>query len=130
LAYGLRGFNTYMVVERDRWIGAPIDPHGRRRPFAEVWRKLIAALDAVDFCTLRRVTKVHILTPRNERRIARVSHAFGPLTPAFFSVSGSGPREACLEDDFVGAGEGAGEDGAEAGALGDVGAPAIVIDTF
>ncbi|HLK40147.1 MAG TPA: beta-galactosidase, partial [Polyangiaceae bacterium] len=29
LAYGLRGFNLYMAVERDRWIGAPIDPHGR-----------------------------------------------------------------------------------------------------
>jgi beta-galactosidase len=34
LAYGLRGFNLYMAVERDRWIGAPIDPHGRERPFA------------------------------------------------------------------------------------------------
>ena len=34
LAYGLRGFNLYMAVERDRWVGAPIDPHGKRRPFA------------------------------------------------------------------------------------------------
>ena len=34
LAYGLRGFNLYMAVERDRWIGAPIDPHGRPRPMA------------------------------------------------------------------------------------------------
>ena len=38
MAYGLRGFNLYMAVERDRWIGAPIDPHGRPRPMADVVR--------------------------------------------------------------------------------------------
>src|SRR6185436_16399058 len=52
LAYGLRGFNVYMAVERDRWIGSPIDRHGRPRPFAAFWRKLIAALDATAFHTL------------------------------------------------------------------------------
>ena len=41
LAYGLRGFNIYMAVERDRWIGAPIDRTGAPRPFATFWRKLI-----------------------------------------------------------------------------------------
>ena len=45
LAYGLRGFNLYMAVERDRWIGAPIDPHGRPRPMAAPYARLLAALD-------------------------------------------------------------------------------------
>jgi beta-galactosidase len=100
LAYGLRGYNMYMAVERDRWIGAPIDPRGRPRPFAAFWRRLNAALQATAFHTLRRSAPVRILTPRTERRLTRVMHAFGPLTGAFFSVLGAGARERCLEDDL------------------------------
>jgi len=54
LAYGLRGFNIYMAVERDRWVGAPIDPRGESRPFAQFWRGLLAALDEVGFHELVR----------------------------------------------------------------------------
>jgi beta-galactosidase len=100
LAYGLRGFNVYMAVERDRWIGAPIDPHGRERPFALFWRRLIAAMDEVSFPSLRRRVPVRIVIPRNERRLARVMHAFGPVSGAFFSVAGAGARESALEDDL------------------------------
>ena len=100
LAYGLRGFNLYMAVERDRWIGAPIDRHGRARPYAVFWRKLTAALEATRFHTLRFRTPVRIVIPRTERRLARIMHAFGPLTGAFFSVMGIGARERCFEDDL------------------------------
>ncbi len=100
LAYGLRGFNVYMAVERDRWIGAPIDPHGRPRPFAAFWRKLSAALDRTSFFTLTRRTPVRLVTPRSERRLARVMHAFGPITGAFFSISGKGARESVSEQDL------------------------------
>jgi beta-galactosidase len=100
LAYGLRGFNIYMAVERDRWIGAPIDPHGRPRPFAAFWRKLSAALAHTSFYDLRRSAPVRILTPRSERRLARVMHAFGPITGAFFAVAGAGPRERVSEHDL------------------------------
>jgi beta-galactosidase len=100
LAYGLRGFNVYMAVERDRWIGAPIDPHGRERPFALFWRKLTAALERVEWTKLQRRCPVRIVIPRNERRLARVMHAFGPVSGAFFSVSGRGVRESVLEDDL------------------------------
>ena len=100
LAYGLRGFNAYMVVERDRWIGAPIDPAGRIRPSAEAWRKLLAALDRTSFAELRRDAAVHIVIPRSFRRLSRVCHAFGPLSAALFQVLGGGAQEACFEDDF------------------------------
>jgi len=100
LAYGLRGFNVYMAVERDRWIGAPIDPHGRPRPFAAFWRKLTAALDRTGFHRLTRRAPVRLLTPRTERRLARVLHAFGPITGAFFSVAGKGARESVSEADL------------------------------
>ena len=100
LAYGLRGFNVYMAVERDRWIGAPVDRRGRARPFAERWRKLCAALDEVGFHRLRRQVPVRLVVPRIERRLARVMHAFGPATGALFSVMGQGARESCFEDDL------------------------------
>ena len=100
LAYGLRGYNIYMAVERDRWIGAPIDPHGRPRPFAAFWRRLAGALDQTSFFDLRRAVPVRLLTPRSERRLARVMHAFGPITGAFFSVAGAGARESVSEHDL------------------------------
>lgn len=100
LAYGLRGFNLYMAVERDRWIGAPIDRHGRVRPFASFWKKLLAALERTRFHTLRRRVPVRILTPRSQRRLSRVMHAFGPLTSSFFSVLGGGARESCSEEEL------------------------------
>lgn len=98
LAYGLRGFNLYMAVERDRWIGAPIDSHGNPRPLADSYNELCEALERVDFFSLRRRTPVRLVVPRILRRLARVSHAFGPITPAVFQIMGAGTREATFEE--------------------------------
>jgi beta-galactosidase len=100
LAYGLRGFNLYMAVERDRWIGAPIDPQGRPRPFAAQYTRLLGALERARFHELRRRAPVRLVVPRALRRLARITHAFGPLTPALFHVAGAGWRETVLERDF------------------------------
>lgn len=100
LAYGLRGFNAYMVVDRDRWIGAPIDSTGKIRPAAEPWRKLLSALERTRFAELRRDAAVHIVVPRSFRRLSRVCHAFGPLSAAFFQILGGGAQEACFEDEL------------------------------
>jgi len=100
LAYGLRGFNIYMAVDRDRWIGAPIDSRGRPRPFAEFWRKLAAGLKEVSFHELVRKTPMRILMPALKRRLNRALHAFSPATPALFAVLGSGSHESCFEEDF------------------------------
>ncbi|HEY1960446.1 MAG TPA: beta-galactosidase [Polyangiaceae bacterium] len=98
LAYGLRGFNLYMAVERDRWIGAPIDSHGNPRPLADVYNELCEALDRVKFFELRRRAPVRLVVPRLLRRLARISHAFGPITPAVFQIMGAGTREAAFEE--------------------------------
>ena len=100
LAYGLRGYNLYMAVERDRWVGAPIDPHGNLRPFATHYARLNRALERTQLHTLRRRAPVRLVVPRSLRRLARASHAFGPLTPAFFNVIGAGFRESCLEEEL------------------------------
>ncbi|HKQ70027.1 MAG TPA: beta-galactosidase, partial [Polyangiaceae bacterium] len=100
LAYGLKGFNIYMAVERDRWIGAPIDNRGRPRPFAKFWARLCRALDEVAFHDLSRRAEVVILVPALKRRLNRALHAFSPATPALFAIMGNGSRESCYEDDF------------------------------
>lgn len=100
LAYGLRGYNLYMAVERDRWIGAPIDVRGRKRPFADAWTRLARALDELDFHRLVRRAPVALVTPRSQRRLARAMHAFGPATGALFAMLGKGGREGSLEDDL------------------------------
>jgi beta-galactosidase len=100
LAYGLRGYNVYMAVERDRWIGAPVDTRGRLRPSAEFWQRLSAALDKVKFFELERRAAVHVVVPRSLRRLARVMHAFGPISAALFQVLGGGAPNACFEDDI------------------------------
>lgn len=100
LAYGLRGFNAYMAVERDRWVGSPIDPRGRRRPWAEFWERLLAALERTRFHELERPTPVHIVVPRSLRRLSRTTHAFGPVSAAFFEVLGLGAAAASLEEDL------------------------------
>ncbi len=100
MAYGLRGFNLYMAVDRDRWVGAPIDVHGMPRRLADEYHALIDVLDRTAFHTLRRATPVRLVVPRALRRLARATHAFGPVTPAAFNIAGAGPLESCLEDDF------------------------------
>src|SRR5450432_2007630 len=100
LAYGLRGFNIYMAVERDRWIGAPIDARGEPRSFARFWQTLIHGLEQVRFHELRRKTPVSIVMPALKRRLNRALHAFSPATPALFAILGNGSHESCYEDDF------------------------------
>jgi beta-galactosidase len=97
LAYGLRGFNLYMAVERDRWIGGPIDVRGRRRPSADFWTALFAAFERTRFHTLRRTTPVHLVIPRSFDRLARVCHAFDSIPQAAFAFAGQSVERAGLE---------------------------------
>jgi beta-galactosidase len=98
MAYGVRGYNLYMAVERDRWLGSPVDREGVMRPFGAFFKKLSAAFDAVDFGALVREVPARLVIPRSVRRLARVMHAFGPASQAAFRVMGGGMRETVLED--------------------------------
>jgi beta-galactosidase len=100
LAYGLRGYNAYMAVDRDRWVGAPIDQHGNARPSAEFWKRLNEAIVSSNLPALRRKVPVRIVTPRTAIRLRRLLNAFGPATAAGFSVMGRPASAHCLDDDF------------------------------
>jgi len=91
LAYGVQGFNLYMAVERNRWIGAPIFADGTPGPEADFYRALTKAVTRTRLAELQRSVEVTIVVPRDFRRLCRVLHAFGPLSPTLLSaLSGDG----------------------------------------
>ena len=100
LAYGLRGFNLYMAVDRDRWCGAPIDSLGLCRDDAAPWAKLVAALKRVRFHQLHRRADVGLVFPRDYARLSRVTHLFGVLSPSNLEAVGATPVSGCREDDL------------------------------
>lgn len=86
LAYGVQGFNLYMAVERSRWIGAPIDHTGTPLAEAEFYGQLVSAVRRTRLFELERRTAVTIVVPRILRRLARVLHAFDPLSPTMLAA--------------------------------------------
>jgi beta-galactosidase len=123
LAYGLRGYNLYMAMDRDRWLGAPITKEGFLQPSAAFYRRLNEALERLAFHTLRRRVPVRLLVPRALRRLARASHAFGPLSPSAFHVMGRSVAESCFEEDLGLGPSSPSEDGAST-------SPVVLADAF
>lgn len=97
LAAGIRGFNLYMAVERDRWIGAPIDRFGARRPVFDFWSRVNEAVLRTKLYELSRAADVCIVVPRSLHRLERLLHAFGPLSAAAFDIMGLSAYDSCLE---------------------------------
>lgn len=100
LAYGLRGFNLYMAVDRDRWYGAPIDARGNPRVEAGVWKHLLGKLHHVGFHDLSRRAEVGLMLPREYARLSRATHLLGFFSPTVLEAVGGNPVEACREDTF------------------------------
>ncbi len=62
LMYGLKAFNLYMLVERDRWQGSPITRHGTFRPeYADFYRRLLAFTRQYRLWTMRRSPQALVL---------------------------------------------------------------------
>ncbi len=97
LAAGIRGFNLYMAVERDRWIGSPIDRFGAQRPSFEFWSRLNEAVVRTRLYELSRAADICIVVPRSLHRLERLLHAFGPISAAAFDIMGLSAYDSCLE---------------------------------
>ncbi|MEM1418052.1 MAG: beta-galactosidase [Myxococcota bacterium] len=97
-AYGLRGFNLYMLVDRDRWVGGAYDARGRPRAEAADWRRFLAALERTRFHALRREAQVALVMPREYRWLTRATHALGGLSPTILEALGGGAADACRGD--------------------------------
>lgn len=58
---GVRGWNFYMLVEREQWYGSPISRHGEVRPGASLHARFTAFLRELDWWSLRREAPVLLL---------------------------------------------------------------------
>ncbi len=98
-AYGLRGLNLYMAVDRDRWYGSPIDAQGEPRTEAAAWREIFTRLTEIGFHELDREAEVALVLPPEYRRLSRVTHLFGGIaSPSALEALGGTPVDGCRED--------------------------------
>jgi beta-galactosidase len=101
LMHGVKGFNLYMGVERDRWYGAPISAQGRpQRDQYELTRQLVAAVRQTQLGRLQRRVEVALMQPRDYRRLARCCSLLDPLPPMGLSLLGLGAVECASEETF------------------------------
>ncbi|HEU4727376.1 MAG TPA: beta-galactosidase [Kofleriaceae bacterium] len=94
LATGIRGFNLFMAVERDRYYGAAIDRSGKLAPHAAWIRTLIAALVELEWPTLRRAAPIAIVDGRADARFGQASCVLDPMTPVVGELLRLGPAGA------------------------------------
>ena len=98
-AYGLRGMNLYMAVDRDRWYGAPIDHHGNPRIEAGSYKHLFGKLAEYGFHDLTRRADVALIVPAEYRRLSRATHLLGGMaSPSALEAIGGTPVDGCSED--------------------------------
>ncbi len=82
--HGVRAANVYMLVERDRWYGSPISPHGEpREPKASFYRRLHAMLDELNWTSLRRDAPVLVVENREVSRRIAGRAIMGDVVPCF-----------------------------------------------
>ncbi len=91
LAAGIRGFNLFMAVERDRYYGAAIDRTGGVEAHAGWIRPLVAELATLDWPALRRSAAIAVVDTRADARFGQASCLLDPLSPVLAEVIGLGP---------------------------------------
>ena len=78
--HGLRGINFYMIVDRERWYGAPIRRDGSVDPErADAYKRFLSL--AARLQAARRSAEVLLLTTRLYGRLENLTNIFDPLSP-------------------------------------------------
>jgi beta-galactosidase len=91
LAGGVRGFNLFMAVERERYYGAAIDATGALAPHAQWIAPLLAALAEVDWPSLRRRAAIALVDAHTDARFGLATSVLDPATPVLAEALGLGP---------------------------------------
>ncbi|MCC6751617.1 MAG: beta-galactosidase [Deltaproteobacteria bacterium] len=101
LMHGAKGFNLYMLVERDRWYGAPVSPDGRPRSERyTTTRQLVSAVRQCALPELSRRVEVGLVRVREYRHLALCASLADPLPLMGLSLFGLSGDELCTEEDF------------------------------
>lgn len=91
---GLRGFNFYMIVDRERWYGAPIRRDGTVDPARfDFYQRFAASDDRLR--RARRVADTILLTTRLYGRLESLANVFDPLSPMVLGGLGIRPAAWC-----------------------------------
>ncbi len=99
LMHGARGWNLHMLVERDRWYGAPIGPTGARRGQRyEALRRLIAAVKDARLPELTREAPLGLLEVPEYARLERCASLLDPLPQAALALVGLGAEELASDE--------------------------------
>lgn len=84
LMHGVKAFNFYVLVDRDRWVGSPITRDNRRRAgyfeFCSRFNDFIRQTGILEF---QKVTPVVLLAARDYERFASASAVFTPPSRQF-----------------------------------------------
>jgi beta-galactosidase len=91
LAAGVRGFDLFMAVERDRFYGAAISSQGK---VEAPWVKpLVAALAEIDWPSLRRhpAATIALVDTRADHRFGVLTSLLDPVTPVLAEALSLGP---------------------------------------
>ena len=91
LAGGMRGFNLFMAVERDRYYGAAITKDGVAESHAKWIPQLLSTLAAIDWPSLRRTTPIALVDTRADVRFGSATCLADPFTPVLADLLGLGP---------------------------------------
>ena len=90
LSQGMRGFNLFMTVERDRYYGAAISAAGKVEAHAAWIKPLLASLQDLAWPTLRRATPIAVIDTRADERHGIASCVIDPMTPVLADILGLG----------------------------------------
>ena len=94
LAAGVRGFNIYMAVDRDRWYGAAIRADGHAEAHAAWIRTLAATLAEIAWPSLRPINagaRLALVATRADARFGLATNALDPVTPVLAQLLELGP---------------------------------------
>jgi len=91
---GLRGFNFYMIVDRERWYGAPIRRDGSIDEARFALYQRFADLDT-ELRRARRAADAILLTTRLYGRLESLANVFDPLSPMVLGGLGIEPAAWC-----------------------------------
>ncbi|MFH1131527.1 MAG: beta-galactosidase trimerization domain-containing protein, partial [Pseudomonadota bacterium] len=101
LMHGVKGFNLYMLVDRDRWYGAPLAEDGTpQAPQYEIARQLVQAVGQSNLFSLSRKVEVALMEVRDYRRLEVATSLVDPIPPMLLSLFDVGAAEVSGKNDF------------------------------
>ncbi|MCA9773514.1 MAG: beta-galactosidase [Myxococcales bacterium] len=97
--HGLRAINFYMIVDRERWYGAPVARDGRvRARYFELFKTFHRVLARSGILSKRKKTPVLVLNDVDYGRLELATSLLDPAPPIVLEALGLAEGRVCSED--------------------------------